>query len=111
MKFLVGLALLLIAADAARGQFFTKSSKSIPRMGRRSVPDYQNAMEAYRQLMAEDYNEQPPAQPPPQQVYEDYANAERASKLADLLRPRPADEDYAAKLSRHERSQELASLI
>lgn len=39
MKSLVCLLLVIVCLIGVDGQFFTKSSKSIPRMGRRSLPD------------------------------------------------------------------------
>lgn len=51
LTLLIAINLTLLACEV-QGQFFTKSnSKSIPRMGRRSLPDSSNKLELFRRLM------------------------------------------------------------
>jgi hypothetical protein len=108
--------LAIVMAAQVHGQFFTKSSKSIPRMGRRSLPDYQNAMEAYQQLLADEYNESllnriesssgADYQLANQNTAAASGGAGGGGRLADLIRSRERvfEEDYAPKVSREERS-------
>jgi hypothetical protein len=108
---LVLICLLLI--DGAQCQFFTKSSKSIPRMGRRSLPEYQNPLEAYQQLLADEYNEslmnnriESGDSLATSGGGEGWLSSAGNNRLADLIRSRERvpTEDYAPKMSRDERS-------
>lgn len=54
VKLSIYLIALMLLISETQCQFFTRSSKSIPRMGRRSLPDYETNREAYKQMLADE---------------------------------------------------------